>query len=440
MSHITKTPAAQSAKLAAAGTRVGWYRWLVCALLFFATTINYIDRQVIGILKPTLQEELHWSEIDYSNIVFAFQLAYALGYLLAGRLMDAIGVRIGFCLAVVLWSLAAMAHALVRTVAGFSLVRALLGLAEGGNFPGAVKGVSEWFPRKERALATGIFNAGSNVGALLTPLIVPVITVTFGWPMAFLITGALGFLWLLVWVFVYHSPERHPHVSPAERAYIRSDPPDPIRRIGWVELLRYRPTWAFAVGMFCTSPIWWFYLYWVPDFFHKRHGLDLLQLGPPLVVIYLLTDVGSVGGGWLSSWLIHRGLSVNAGRKIAMLVCALCVVPIFLAPQVSDLWSAVLLIGLAASAHQGFSANLYTLVSDTMPRASVSSVVGLGGMAGSIGGMFIAKLTGYVLEWTGQYLILFVIASSAYLLALLIIQLLVPRLEPVTPSPAPPPG
>jgi ACS family hexuronate transporter-like MFS transporter len=432
MTHIVKAPAEVSAIPASLpAARAGWYRWLVCTMLFFATTINYMDRQVIGILKPTLQEELGWSERDYGNIVFWFQVAYALGYLLAGRLMDAIGVRVGFSLAVILWSLAAMAHALVRSVAGFSVVRALLGLAEGGNFPGAVKGVSEWFPRKERALATGVFNAGSNVGALLTPLIVPSITVAYGWQAAFLATGSLGFFWLLSWVFVYRSPERHPRVTPQELAYIRSDPPDPVRRIPWVELLRYRPTWAFAVGMFCTSPIWWLYLYWVPDFLHKRHGLNLLQLGPPLVVIYLMTDVGSVGGGWLSSWLIHRGLSVNAGRKITLLICALCVVPIFMASQVSNLWTAVLLIGLAASAHQGWSANLYTLVSDTMPRDSVSSIVGLGGMAGSVGGMLIAQFTGFVLERTGQYLILFVIASSAYLVALTIIQILVPRLEPI---------
>jgi ACS family hexuronate transporter-like MFS transporter len=316
-------------------------------------------------------------------------------------------------------------------VLGFSFMRASLGLSEGGNFPASVKSVSEWFPRKERALATGLFNAGSNVGALLTPLIVPWITIEFGWPAAFLVTGSLGFLWLLAWLVTYHHPEQHPKVSKQELAYIRSDPPDPAVRLSWLALLRYRPTWAFAVGMFMTSPIWWFYLYWVPSFLNKRHHVDLLDLGPPLVVIYLMTDVGSIAGGWLSSALIQRGWSVNAGRKFAMLVCALCVVPIFAAALVDDLWPAVLLIGLAASAHQGWSANLYTLVSDTMPRQTVSSIVGIGGMAGAVGGMFIAKLAGYVLEWTGEYLTLFIIASSAYLIALLIIQFLVPRLQPV---------
>ncbi len=421
----TKLPAAEI------GPSDGHYRWLICTLLFFATTVNYIDRQVIGILKPELEKELHWSEIDYSNIVFAFQAAYALGYLLAGRFVDLIGVRVGYALAVTLWSLAAMGHALVRSVLGFSFMRFSLGLAEGGNFPASVRSVSEWFPQKERALATGLFNAGSNVGALLTPLLVPPITAQFGWPAAFVITGSLGFLWLFAWLLVYTSPERHPKVSKEELAYIRSDPPDPVVRVSWLALLRYRPTWAFAVGMFMTSPIWWFWLFWVPSFLNKRHHVDLLQLGPPLVAIYLMTDVGSIGGGWLSSWLIKRGWSVNAGRKFAMLVCALCVVPVFAAAHVEGLWPAVLLIGLAASAHQGWSANLYTLVSDTMPRSTVSSVVGIGGMAGAIGGMFIAKLAGYVLEWTGDYLTLFIIASSAYLIAFVIIQLLVPRLEPV---------
>ncbi|MEK7674224.1 MAG: MFS transporter [Verrucomicrobiota bacterium] len=410
----------------------GWYRWVICGLLFFATTINYIDRQIIGVLKPVLDKELGWSEIDYSNIVLAFQLAYAVGYALGGRVMDQIGVRIGYSVAVLLWSLAAMGHAAVRSVVGFSVARFGLGLAEGGNFPAAIKTITEWFPQRERALATGIFNAGSNVGALITPLLVPWITIQFGWPAAFLATGSLGFIWLAVWIGCYQNPEQHPRVSPGELAYIRSDAPDPVLKLPWLELLRHRQTWAFVVGMFMSSPIWWFYLYWIPDFLHKRHGLDLIHLGPPLVVIYLMTDVGSIGGGWLSSALIKRGWSVNAGRKTAMLVCALCVVPVFAASMVSHLWTAVFLVGLAASAHQGFSANLFTLVSDTVPRQAVSSVVGIGGMAGAIGGMFIAKLAGYVLEWTGNYLILFLIASTAYLIALLIIHLLLPRLQPMT--------
>ncbi len=407
------------------------YRWWICGLLFFATTINYMDRQVIGVLKPELQARLGWNEIDYSNIVFAFQLTYAFGYLLAGRVMDKIGVRIGFALAAGLWSLAAMGHALVRTVMGFALARAGLGLTEGGNFPGAVKAVTEWFPKKERALATGIFNAGSNVGAMITPLAVPWLTVKFGWQAAFLATGALGFLWLVGWWLMYRSPDRHPRVSAAELAYIRSDPADPVVRIPWLTLLRHRQVWAFAIGMAMTSPVWWFYLYWIPDFLNKRHGLNLLRLGPPLVVIYLMADVGSIAGGWISSALIKRKWSVNAGRKTAMLLCALCVVPVFAASSVSSLWPAVILVGLAAAAHQGWSANLYTLVSDTVPQQAVSSVVGIGGMAGSIGGMFVAKLAGYVLEWTHSYVPLFIIASTAYLVAFIIIHLINPRLEPM---------
>lgn len=428
----SKTPSVETASPPPAEVAsAGWYRWVVCGLLFVMTTINYMDRQVIGILKPTLMKDLGWNETDYANVVFYFYCAYALGYLLAGRLIDRIGVRLGLSLAVTFWSLSAMVHGLARTVFQFSAARFGLGLAEGGNFPAAIRSVSEWFPRRERALATGIFNAGSNVGALITPILVPWLTENFGWPTAFYVTGGLGFIGLALWLVGYDSPERHSRVSAAELAYIQSDPPDPPVEVSWLELLKYRPTWAFTVGMFMTSPIWWFYLFWIPGFLYDHHKLDLLKLGPPLVVIYLMTDVGSVGGGWLSSHLIRRGWSVNAGRKTALLVCALCVVPIFAASQVSGLWTSVLLIGLAASAHQGFSANLYTLVSDTMPRQTVSSVVGIGGMAGAVGGMGIAKLAGYILDTTGSYLPLFVIASSAYLIALTVIHLLVPRLEPV---------
>jgi ACS family hexuronate transporter-like MFS transporter len=364
--------------------------------------------------------------------VFAFQLAYAAGYLFGGRVMDLVGVRTGYALAVALWSLAAMGHAWARSVAGFCAARLALGLAEGGNFPAAIKAVTEWFPREERALATGIFNSGTNVGALITPLLVPWLAVNYGWPSAFLVTGALGFVWLIAWGLLYHTPDAHPSLSAAELAHIRRDPPDPPVKMSWVSLLRRRQTWAFVVGMLLSGPVWWFYLYWIPDFLHKQHGLNLLQLGPPLVVIYLMTDVGSVGGGWLSSWLIRRGWSVNGARKFAMLICALCVVPVFAAAKVSGLWTATLLIGIAASAHQGFSANLYTMVSDTAPRQVVSSIVGIGGMAAAVGGMFVAKLAGYILEWTGNYLPLFIMASGAYLVALLVIHLINPRMAPMT--------
>jgi ACS family hexuronate transporter-like MFS transporter len=407
------------------------YRWVICALLFFATTINYMDRQVIGLLKPTLETSLGWNEIDYGHIVFAFSAAYALGYLVAGRVMDRIGVRLGFSLAVAVWSLAAAAHGLARSVFGFGSARAALGLAEGGNFPAAIKTIRQWFPKRERALATGIFNAGSNVGAVVTPLIVPWITVHWGWPAAFYVTGGLGFLWLLLWIPSYARPEQHARVSPAELAYIHSDPPDPAVTIAWLELLKHRQTWAFVIGMFITSPIWWFYLYWVPDFLHHRHGVNLMAIGPPLITIYLMADVGSVGGGWISSSLLKRGHSVNVARKTAMLVCALCVVPVAAAAVVSQVWLAVALIGLAAAAHQGFSANLYTLVSDTMPGQAVGSVVGIGGMAGAIGMMAVSETVSRVLQKTGSYFWLFVAASCGYLCVLLAIHLILPRLEPM---------
>lgn len=406
------------------------YRWVICALLFFATTINYIDRQVIGVLKPTLAAELHWDEIDYSNIVFAFTAAYAIGLLLVGRMMDWLGTKKGLSIALIFWSVAAMAHAVARSVAGFAAARFALGLGESGNFPASIKTVAEWFPKKERALATGIFNAGSNIGAVITPLAVPWITIHFGWPWAFMATGALGFIWLFFWWILYERLEDHPGVTKGERAYITSDAPEPPVRIKWRMLLRHRQMWAFALGKFMTDPIWWIYLFWVPDFLNKSHGITLLTIGLPLVTIYLIADIGSIAGGWISSALMKRGWSVNAARKTAMLICALCVVPIVFASQVKDLWIAVGLVGLAASAHQGWSANLFTLVSDMFPRSAVGSVVGLGGMAGMVGGMIIAKTVGYMLQWSGSYVPVFMIAGFAYLLALSLIHLLVPTLEP----------
>ena len=427
----------------------GNYRWVICALLFFAATINYIDRQVIGILKPTLQKEFGWSEIDYADIVFAFQLAYAIGLLVSGGIIDRIGARRGFAVAIVVWSLAAMAHAeatlfgpavaaflsvfgltYTASVAGFIFARWLLGLGEAGNFPASIKVVAEWFPRRERAFATGLFNSGTNVGALVTPLIVPWITLTYGWYWAFIATGAIGFAWLLFWLPMYREPEAHPRLNASELAYIRSDPPEPSARIPWRTVLPLRQTWAFMLGKFLTDPVWWLYLFWIPDFLNRNHGIDLRLIGPPLVVIYLVADVGSIGGGWLSSTLIKRGWSVNAGRKTAMFVCAAAVLPMMFASGARELWVAVALISLAAAAHQGWSANLFTLVSDTFPRQAVGSVVGLGGMAGAIGGMLIAKLTGYLLQVTGSYVPVFLIASFAYLTALAVIHLLVPRLEP----------
>lgn len=438
----------------APGRATGWMRWGVCALLFFAATINYIDRQVIGILKPTLVQEFGWQdERIYAAIIFSFQLAYALGLLVGGKVMDKLGTRRGFTLAVVLWSVAAMVHAaadwfpglrlptinldaatgfsvvlLSGAAAGFALARFALGLGEAGNFPAAIKTVAEWFPRKERALATGLFNSGTNVGALITPLLVPWIALRWGWQWAFVLTGLTGFVWVAFWLRLYRAPEDHPRLSPAELAHIRSDPPEPLTPVPWLTLGQHRQTWAFALGKFLTDPIWWLYLFWVPDFLHRNHGLDLRSIGLPLVVIYLVADVGSIGGGWLSSALIRRGWTANSARKTAMLVCALAVVPMLAAARVSSLWMAVWLVALAAAAHQGWSANLFTLASDMFPRRAVGSVVGIGGMAGAVGGMFIALLVGEILQRTGSYVPIFVIASSAYLFALLVVHLLVPRL------------
>lgn len=412
------------------GLTAGHYRWVVCGLIFLATTINYVDRQVIGILKPTLQHELGWSEIDYANIVFAFSLAYAVGLLVSGRLIDRVGTRIGYALALTVWSIAAMAHAAARSVGGFAAARVGLGLGEAANFPTAIKAVAEWFPRRERALATGIFNSGTNVGAMLAPLFVPWLTIRYGWQAAFLVTGALGLVWLLLWWPLYGKPDTHPRVSAAELAYIRSEPDEPPRSVSWRELLRHRQMWAFASAKFITDPIWWLYLFWIPDFLNRSHAIDLQHMGPPLVAIYLVADAGSIGGGWLSSALLARGWSVNAARKSAMLVCALAVVPIVFASRASGLWTAVAIVALAAAAHQGWSANVYTMVSDMFPRSAVGTVVGLGGMAGMVGSMLIAEVTGFVLEATGSYVLVFAIAGSAYLIALGIVQLLVPSMQP----------
>lgn len=442
--------------LAAPPFRTAHKRWIICALLLFAATINYVDRQIIGILKPTLSAEFGWAdERIYAGIVFSFQLAYAIGMVLTGRFIDRIGLRIGFTIFIIIWSLAAMGHAIAHhlpqfslpalvisdkvgfafitlsgAAAGFAVMRFLLGLGEAGNFPAAIKTVAEWFPKRERALATGIFNSGTNVGALLAPLIVPFITIHYGWEWAFLITGAVGFVWVVWWWTSYHPPGEHPTISPEELAFIRSDPPDPEAKVKWRRLIAHRQTWAFSLGKFLTDPIWWLYLFWIPDFLHRSHGLDLKTIGLPLVVIYLLADVGSIGGGWISSRLLKIGWTPNKARKTAMLICALCVVPIVFTTQVTNLWVAVVLVGIAAAAHQGWSANLFTLTSDMFPRKAVGSVVGIGGMAGAVGGMVLSLVVGEVLQRTGSYQILWIMAGSAYLFALLVIHLLVPKLEP----------
>lgn len=426
--------------------RRGGFRWTICALLFLAATINYVDRQVIGILKPTLQAQFGWTEIDYSDIVFAFQLAYAIGLVAAGGIIDRIGTKMGFAVALALWSAAAIAHAAAPaigaavapalalvglaysgSVAGFMLVRFALGLGEAGSFPASIKAVAEWFPKRERAFATGIFNSGTNIGAVVGPLAVPWLTVRFGWAAAFIGTGALGLVWLALWWPLYGRPAESRRVGSAELAYIESDPQERAVQVPWHKLLPHRQTWAFAVAKFMTDPIWWVYLYWIPDFLHRQYGIDLVSLALPLVVIYQFATIGSVGGGWLSSTLLRRGWSVNRARKTAMFVCALAVVPMAFAAHARQEWVAVWLVGLAAAAHQGWSCNLFTLASDMFPREAVGSIVGFGGMWGSIGAMLIAIVTGEILQTTGSYVPVFIMASVAYLTALLIVHVLVPR-------------
>src|SRR5947209_9732551 len=413
-----------------AGSRVdvGRVRWIVVVLLFSATAINYIDRQMIGLLKPTLQREFRWDENTYADIVFYFQFAYAVGYIFFGNIVDRIGARFGYAAAFIIWTAAHMLHAAARSVTSFAMVRFMLGIGESGNFPSGLKAVTEWFPKKERALATGLFNAGSNIGAIITPFIVAVLTVSYGWRGAFIITGIVSLLWLAAWLALYRRPRESKQLTGAELAYIESDPADPIAKFPWLHVLRAREAWAFAIGKFLTDPVWWMFLFWLPDFLHKRHGLDLTTFGPPIAAVYLISDIGSIGGGWLSSHLIHRGWTINAARKTTMLICALAVTPIFFAQYVDSLWIAVAIISLAAAAHQAWSANLFTLASDMFPRKAVGSVLGIGGTAGAVGGMLFALFIGGVLEKSGNYTLIFLVSGSVYLVALLIIHLLSPRL------------
>lgn len=405
-------------------------RWWICALLFFATTINYVDRSVLSVLAPELKKTIGWDDVQFGYINAAFPLAYALGFLVVGWLIDRFGTRAVYAVSLILWSLAAAGHALARTSTHFAIARFCLGIGESGNFPSAIKATAEWFPRRERALATGIFNAGSNVGAILAPALVPFLFAWWGWQAAFIATGLIGITWVAFWLPVYRSPEEHPNVSQKELAWIESDPAEPQTPVSWLKLLEYSQTWTFAVGKFLTDCIWWFYLFWFPTFMADTFQVDIRTIGPPMITVYLLADVGSIAGGWFSSFLLKRGLSTNAARKAAMLVCAVCVVPVSMAPFVTGKWTAVLLIGLATAAHQGFSANLFTLASDLFPRRAVGSVVGIGGFAGAIGGFFLLLASGYIKTVTGSYAILFGIAATVYLLALLAIHLLSPTLKP----------
>ena len=407
-------------------------RWWICALLFFATTINYIDRQVFAILAPQLQTEIGWSEIEYGYIVTAFQLSYAIGLLLVGKLIDFLGTKKGFILSIIVWSLAAMSHALARTPIGFGMARLALGIGESGNFPAAIKTISEWFPRKERALATGIFNSGSNIGAIVAPLLVPIIALNFGWQAAFIITGLLGFIWLFFWLRLMNRPEEHPGINAAELDLIKADTEENLEKPTSIwKIIRTRKVWAIAIGKFLTDPIWWFFLYWLPKFLNTTYGLKLDKIGLPLIVAYLIADVGSIGGGWLSSHFLKMGWSINAARKTTLLICAILVVPIYWASGIDDLWPAVILIGLGMAAHTGWSANMYTLATDFFPKKDMGTVVGFIGMAGAVGGMLMASATGHLLEATGSYKILFVIAASMYGIALIIIHLLVPNIDAV---------
>ncbi|GGH03994.1 MFS transporter [Mucilaginibacter phyllosphaerae] len=421
------------------------YRWTVVTLLFFATTINYLDRQVIGFLKPTLEKDFKWTEEDYSHMVMIFQAAYAVGLLGFGRLIDKLGTKLGYTISLIVWSIGAMLHGIVRSTLGFGVVRATLGLGESGNFPAAIKVVAEWFPKKERALATGVFNSGANIGAVVAPVMVPWILGIYGWQMAFILTGAIGFIWLIFWWIFYEIPSRHQKINAAELEHINSDTDEiivadtiPQDKVKWLKLFSIRQTWAFFFGKFLTDPIWWFFLYWLPSYFASTFKLDLTKPSLPLVIVYTATTIGSVGGGYLSSYFIKRGWTVFRARKTTMFIVAICVVPIMGARFATNIWQAVALISLAAAAHQAWSANVLTTASDMFPKRAVSSVVGIGGMAGSVGGILFPFLVGWVLEnykeagnITAGYNIIFTICGLAYLLAWLIMHFLSPRMKVV---------
>jgi ACS family hexuronate transporter-like MFS transporter len=414
------------------GARIGHVRWTICAMLFVATTINYMDRQVIAILKPTLEHSIGMTEVDYGYIVDAFQIAYALGLLAAGWFVDKVGTRIGYMVIMAAWSLAAMGHALANSVLELGIARSLLGIGESGNFPAALKTVAEWFPQDERSLATGIFNSGSNAGAILAPIIVPWVAVRFGWHAAFLATGIFSAMWIIFWFVKYRMPSEHRTLSAAELCRINQHEPEkPGPSTPWIKLLGYRQTWAFAFGKFLTDPIWWFYLFWLPSYFSAKFHLDLSHIGLPLIIIYAASAFGSIGGGWLPAPFLHLGLSPAHARLAAMLFCACLAAPIFTVTTMRSESSAIALFSLAVGAHSGWSANIFTTPSDMFPRSAVGSVVGIGGMAGSVGAILLATSAGYILQRSHSYVILLGLASSAYLLAFAIILLLAPGLKRV---------
>ena len=424
-------PAKQSLEPAVA--RRGRVRWVICALLFFGTTINYVDRQVLGILAPDLQREIGWSELDYGRIVIAFQVSYAVMMLVWGRILDKIGTKVGFAVAVIWWSLAGMGTALARSAVSFGFFRFLLGVGEAANFPASIKTVAEWFPTSERAFATGIFNSGTNIGAVVAPIMVPLIAVRWGWQAAFIATGALGFVWLVAWWLLYHGVDSHPRLGNAERQYILDGVEEPITaKVPVSRVIGLRQLWAFASGKLLTDPIWWFYLFWLPKFLAQEHGIRGTALIPYLTFVYIVADFGSIAGGYMSSALIKRGWSVNAARKTTMGIIAAIIPSVIIAGQTRSAWLAVGLIGLATACHQAWSANLFTLSSDMFPRRAVGTVVGIGGFAGGMGGVVIAEVAGRVLQRDPSfYLPMFVIAGLSYLVALGVIHLFAPRLERV---------
>ena len=420
----------------------GFFRWTICAMLFFALTINYLDRFVLGILSPELMKIFNWTEADYTDIVLFFEIAYAIGLMSFGRLIDWLGTRKGFLLSIIVWSLACAGHALVSTLGGFRFMRFLLGLGEAGVFPAAVKTTAEWFPRKERAVVAGIFNSGSTVGSITAPLLIPWLFIAFGWKMAFIVTGAAGFVWVILWQLLYQTPRKSRFLSPGELAHIEQDPPEPVtKNIPWLALLKLRQTWAFIVAKFMTDAAWRWYFYLLPLFFNQKFKLSITKFGLHFVVIYVTAGVGGIAAGYISDFLLRRGFSVNAARKTAMLVCSLCTVPVAFAGVVSSEWMAVGLVAVAAAAHQGFSSNIFTTVSDMFPKSAIASVVGLGGTAGCVGAMSLLALTKYLFQHAGAtgdnsgvYKILFIIAGSCYLVSLLSFHLLAPKLKPVSPE------
>jgi len=412
--------------------KIGNHRWIICSLLFFATTINYLDRTILGILAPTLQREIGWSTIEYGYIITAFQAAYALGTIFFGWFIDKYGTKIGYSISIIGWSIAAMATAAARTVFGFGAARVFLGLSESGNFPAAIKTIAEWFPKKDRALATGIFNSGANIGAVVAPAIVPWLAITYGWQAAFIVTGAVGFIWLIFWIIFYEKPDASKKLTQEEKVYILSDSEEQTsEKVSWLTLLKYRQTWAFVTGKSLTDPIWWFYVSWLGMFFHHNFGFELTALGLPLIAIYTMTTIGSIGGGWLSGMMIDRGVAIHKARKLTMLICAILVIPIVSAAHINSVVVTVGVIGLAAAAHQGWSANMLTIASDMFPKKAVASVVSLGTSVGSVLGMGFSTLCGYIVQTTDSYMIIFIICGSAYLITLSILHLLTLHAKPV---------